>query len=171
MQHPIDYSFALNQLARAQASILLTQADDLSDCLTEYIKRGLKDMPPDYLMAAHEEHQLLARHTHDESPSRPGMYLKLLHGRRSVREGMGDWGADGPWIGPLKWFHCTYLSSIGIGFDDGGEIASMSSGGDLPSPMFLSEGLLYFKGVYYGDWELQTLCGLEAERRLSADSI
>ena len=33
----------------------------------------------------------------------------------------------------------------------------MSSGGDLPSPMFLSKGLLYFKGVYYGDWELQTL--------------
>lgn len=75
MQHPIDYSFALNQLARAQASILLTQADDLSDCLAEYIKRGLKDMPPDYLMAAHEEHQLLARRTHEESPSRPGMYL------------------------------------------------------------------------------------------------
>ena len=157
MQHPIDYSFALNQLARAQASILLTQADDLSDCLAEYIKRGLKDMPPDYLMAAHEEHQLLAQHTHEESPSRPGMYLKLLHGRRSIPENMADWGADGPWIGPLKWFHCTYLSSIGIGFEDGGEITSMSSGGDLPSPMFLSKGLLYFKGVYYGDWELQTL--------------
>ncbi len=162
MQHPVDYSFALNQLARAQANILLMQADDLSNCLTEFIKRGLKDVPPDYLMASHEEHQLLARHTHEENPPRPGMYLKLLHGRRSVREGMDNWGPDGPWIGPLKWFHCAYLSSIGIGFEDGGEIAPMTNGGDLPSPMFFFEGLLYFKGMYYGDWELQSIFELDA---------
>lgn len=157
MKKPIDYNFALNQIARAQAKILLTQGDDLGDCLTEFIKRCLKDIPADYLMASHEEHQLLARYTHEERPQRPGMYLKLLHGRHSVREEMNDWGADGPWIGPLKWFHCTYLSSIGIGFEDGGEIAPMTAGDDLPSPMFFSGGLLYFKGMYYGDWELQTL--------------
>ena len=162
MQKPVDYGFALNQIARAQASILLSRADDLGDSLTEFIKRGLKDIPLDYLMASHEEHQLLARHTHDESPQRPGLYLKLFHGRRSVHEDMNDWGPDGPWIGPLKWFHCTYLSSIGVCFADGSEIAPMMPGGDLPSPMFLSDGLLYFKGMYYGDWELQTLGSCEA---------
>lgn len=155
MEKPIDYAWALHQLARTQAAILLS-SDEVGESVTAFIERTLKAQPPDYLVSVHKEYQLLARHTHTNCPQSPGMYLKLLHGRRSVREEMDDWGSDGPWIGPLKWFHCTYLSSLGIGFEDGSEVAPMLQGGDLPSPMFLSSGLLYFDGMYYGDWELQS---------------
>ena len=50
------------------------------------------------------------------------MYLKLLYGRDMADEEMDDWGPDGPWIGPLNYFHCTYLSDIGIGFAGGRRI-------------------------------------------------
>jgi hypothetical protein len=85
------------------------------------------------------------------------MYLKLLHGRESADEEMNDWGSDGPWIGPLKWFHCTYLSDIGFGFTGGEELTTLSHSIDVPFPIYLCQGMIYYDGMYYGDWELQNL--------------
>lgn len=70
---------------------------------------------------------------------------------------MDDWGPDDPWIGPLKWFHCTYLSSVGLGFEDGSEIGTLMLNESFPPPLFLFEGMLFLNGMYYGDWELQTI--------------
>ena len=158
MNPEIDYPLALTKLARAQADFLLTSQGNASERIANFIEIHLNRLPLLSVLSAYEEHKLIEKHTDNEKPQKPGMYLKLLHGRRSVDEEMDDWGADGPWIGPLKWFHCTYLSSVGIGFENGGELSSMCSGSQVPSPMFLVEGLLYFAGMYYGDWELQ-LCG------------
>ena len=158
MNPAIDYSPALKKLARAQADFLLTSHGDVGDRIANFIESHLKQLPSLFVVSAYQEHKLMEEHTHHEEPQRPGMYLKLLHGRKHSNEEMDDWGLDGPWIGPLRWFHCTYLSSVGIGFEDGGELGAMSPGEEVPSPMFFFEGLLYFSGMYYGDWELQT-CG------------
>lgn len=154
MDEPADYGHALHHLARAQAVILTSSGDDLVESLTRFIEQKLTDVPPDYLMAVLEEHRLVGRHTHGMLPTRPGMYLKLSHGRRSVDEKINQWGHEGPWIGPLKWFHLTYMSSVSMGFEDGGEISPMVSDGELPSPIFLTKDFLYVSGMYYGDWEL-----------------
>ena len=87
-----------------------------------------------------------------DKPTRPGMYLSLLHGRKDPEQDMDNWGEDGPMFGPLAWCHITYLSSIGLcalGDDDGtGPMLSMDD------PMHFAYDMLYYDGVYYGDFEL-----------------
>ena len=82
----------------------------------------------------------------------PGMvYLALSHGRECpTREPMASRGTTGPFIGPLLFCHVTYNNSINLGFVDGYETG----------PTFHREGigffeeLLFFDGVYYGEWKL-----------------
>ena len=79
------------------------------------------------------------------------LYLQLLHGRKSPDEEMEDWGFTGPLIGPLKFCHVTYNSTINLGFENGQETG----------PMFDRDGfgfhedMIFYDGSYYGDWELK----------------
>jgi len=82
--------------------------------------------------------QLKARST--DKPEKGKLYLHMIHGRTNPNQQMDDWGTDGPFIGPLNWCHFTYNSTINLGFSDG---------------FGFYEDMLFFDGVYYGDWELQ----------------
>lgn len=85
------------------------------------------------------------------SPVKGQLYLKLLHGRKDPNEQMEEWGSNGSNIGPLSWCHITYLSSINIGFLNGSDTAPMLHKKD---GMCFIDDMLYFNGIYYGDWEL-----------------
>ena len=153
----IDYSSALVHVAKAQLKAILSGGDGFQDRLESLIQGNLKRCPQDFILAAATNHEILKRHTHNLKPTEPGMYLKLLHGRTVADEELDDWGPDGPWIGPLKWFHCTYLSDIGIGFAGGEELTSQSYSVEIPSPIYLYQEMIYYDGMYYGSWELQSI--------------
>ena len=149
------YATALNRLANAQLKSLMGLGSKAEDAVLRLIQKTLQSHPKDFLISISSEFDLLKQHTLHTTPTKSGMYLKLLHGRSTIDEEMNDWGDDGPWVGPLEWFHCTYLTDVGLGFAEGKELSTMRPSDDYPSPMYLYEGLLYYDGIYYGDWELQ----------------
>lgn len=69
------------------------------------------------------------------------LYIHLFHGRKTVNEDMNDWGEDGPVIGPVDYFHLTYGNDIKLG-------------DDLCNLHIDKTGLLYFDGMYYGDFSV-----------------
>lgn len=69
------------------------------------------------------------------------LYIHLFHGRKTVDEDMNDWGDDGPIIGPVDYFHLTYGNDIKLG-------------DDLCHLHIDNTGLLYFDGMYYGDFSV-----------------
>ena len=79
-----------------------------------------------------------------------GVYIELLHGRKTPDEVMDDFGPDGPVFGPFEWVHTTYGCDIKLG--DDGELQD-------------KDGLVYYDGMWYGDWSVfshkQLLNGLE----------
>jgi hypothetical protein len=155
MKNQPNYSEALNQLVDAQLLSLFTLGSGAEAQLRKLIENNLKRYPDDYLISVSAEFDLLKQHTSSGYPDMPGMYLKLLHGRTFVGQKLNNWGEEGPWIGPLEWFHCTNLSDIGIGFVSGEELSPMQFDDDYPSPMYLYQSFIYYDGVYYADWELQ----------------
>ena len=70
------------------------------------------------------------------------LYLKLFHGRSHPEEELDDWGADGPIFGPSPFFHTTY-----------GWLVKFSEEGD-DAVLYLSDDMLYYDGVWYGDWSI-----------------
>lgn len=151
------YSTALDQLVKIQAAALLSSGDNFQPRLEALICGRLANHSQDFILSILEDHLTIKRYTHDQLPKTSGMYLKLLHGRENADEEMNDWGSDGPWVGPLKWFHCTYLSDIGFGFVGGEELAPLSYSIDAPPPIYFCQGMIYYDGTYYGDRELQNL--------------
>lgn len=150
-----NYLQALNQLVDAQLLSLFTLGSGAEAELRKLIERNFRGCPDDYLISISDEFDLLKQHTLYNNPTIPGMYLKLLHGRTFVDQKLDSWGIDGPWIGPLEWFHCTYLTGIGIGFIGGDELSQMQFGDEYPSPMYFYKSFIYYDGQYYADWELQ----------------
>lgn len=74
---------------------------------------------------------------------RAPMYLHLFHGRTSPAQELDDWGADGPVL-KIEGFHVTYLSTYRIG------VPGENDWEDL----HFVEDLLYYNGMYYGDWSI-----------------
>jgi len=85
-------------------------------------------------------------------PKKPGLYLELSHGRRDPREQMSGWGFDGPAIGPLKWYHTTYVSDIKIEFENAADAVEYFCVSQAFFELPVEAGLLVFGGMYYGDW-------------------
>lgn len=81
------------------------------------------------------------------------MYLMLFHGRSNPEDTPDDWGFDGPIIGPLNYFHATYLTYVSYELVGGGA----SEG---PSDVLYVHGdLMTFHEPnevpqYFGDWSL-----------------
>ncbi len=75
------------------------------------------------------------------------LYFELFHGRKSKKEKLDDWGSSGPIFGPLEYVHTTYASHIK--FAQNGECCDLFTGDDL----------IYYDGVWYGDWSVFTLDG------------
>jgi hypothetical protein len=75
------------------------------------------------------------------------LYIRLFHGRTDPHQDMDDWGSDGPIFGPYEYEHTTYAWDIKLG----------KPGGNCDE-LYVHEGMVYYDGVYYGDW---TVFGLE----------
>ena len=73
------------------------------------------------------------------------VYLCLFHGRKTRDEEMVGWGDKGPILGPFDFVHTTYGSLIHLGKPQTGEDL-----GDLT----IVDGLVYYDGMYYGDWSI-----------------
>jgi hypothetical protein len=147
-----------NYLAEQQLKAIVSRGENTLEILQSLFRKQIELRPENWLTQAKQEFELFARHTHDSKPKRNGFYLKLLHGRSPVDFKLDDWGEDGPWIGSLEWFHCTYMTTIGIGFSGGEEyFGGGDTVSDLPSPMYICQDMIYFNGIYYGDWELQRI--------------
>lgn len=73
------------------------------------------------------------------------LYLKLFHGRK-LGEELDDWGADGPIFGPLSYVHTTYGYHVKLGEPE----SPYDNLGDL----YVVDDLLYYDGMYYGDWSV-----------------
>ena len=71
------------------------------------------------------------------------LYIRLFHGRTDPNQDMDEWGSDGPVLGPYQFVHTTYTSFIKFGKSNG-----------YCDEMFLHEDMLYYDGVYYGDWSI-----------------
>lgn len=73
-----------------------------------------------------------------------GLYLILIHGRHTPDEELDDWGFDGGYVGPLTWFHTTYLYHIRVGVGDQFD--------ELEIPVVMD--MISVNGKFYGDWEV-----------------
>jgi hypothetical protein len=71
------------------------------------------------------------------------LYIRLFHGRSDPAQDMDDWGTDGPVFGPYKFVHTTYKNYLRLCNPD-----------DAFKELFLSEDLLFYDGIYYGDWSV-----------------
>ena len=75
------------------------------------------------------------------------VYLELFHGRKTPGEQLDDWGTQGPILGPLAFVHTTYAQDIKIQTADGHAGVLRVVGEEMPD-------VLYYDGVYYGDWSV-----------------
>lgn len=148
------YQTAIKQLAKAHADVLFSYGESAQEKLEELFSKHLRGLPEKWVVEKHLGHEILRCHAH-KSPIEAGMYLMLLHGRATLDEEMNDWGKDGPWIGPLKWFHSTYMTSISLGFENGQMVECLMKNDTPAAPIFFSDDMIYFEGMYYGDWEIQ----------------
>lgn len=94
--------------------------------------------------------KLLKQHEYDV-PHVEGYYLQLLNGRNGHCEEAEEIGFKGPCFGPLKSFHISYLTCINLEFE--GESSSIPLTG-MEDGLGFVDGLLYWDGKYYGDFEL-----------------
>jgi len=69
------------------------------------------------------------------------VYLHLFHGRTHPGEQLNDWGRNGPVLGPLDYVHVTYLTDLRLGDAEATELQFV-------------DDLVYYDGIYYGDWSV-----------------
>ncbi|HUP65817.1 MAG TPA: hypothetical protein VM557_11115 [Thermoanaerobaculia bacterium] len=69
------------------------------------------------------------------------VYLDLFHGRDTIDEDLNDWGDHGPSLGPFDSIQTTYLDHI-----------RPVIGGESPGDFRFRDGMLVWRGKYFGDW-------------------
>lgn len=80
--------------------------------------------------------------------------IELFHGRISPDEQLESWGRQGP-VFLVDYVHVTYLCDIKLG------IPEPAGDGDL----HFVEDLVYYDGVYYGDWSVFSPGILDEEQK------
>jgi hypothetical protein len=85
------------------------------------------------------------------------VYIELIHGRRSKYENLDDWGPDGPVLGPFTWVHTTYACHVRCGIE-----------GTDALDMMVHSDLLFWDGMYYGDWSVFDDAVLNQSKELKA---
>lgn len=85
------------------------------------------------------------------------LYLQLFHGRECPAEQLEDWGKQGPVFGPLSYVHTTYGEHIKLGKPDWPH--------DNLGDLYVHDGLVYYDGMWYGDWSVFGEDTLNAELR------
>ena len=81
------------------------------------------------------------------------LYLRLFHGRTNPAQDMDDWGSDGPVLGPYKFAHTTYHCCLKLGRLDG----------DCDELYICQPDMIFYDGVYYGDWSVFGEAELKAD--------
>lgn len=71
------------------------------------------------------------------------MYISLFHGRQDPVDNLEDWGNIGPVFGPYDTVHITYESHI-----------KMTTQSGFDNLFWTKDNLIYYDGVYYGDFEI-----------------
>jgi hypothetical protein len=81
----------------------------------------------------------------------------LFHGRTDPSEDLDNWGSKGP-VFLVDYVHVTYRFDIKLG------VPEPAGDGDLK----FADDLVYYDGVYYGDWSVfpEALLNQEPELRL-----
>ena len=72
-----------------------------------------------------------------------GVYIELFHGRADPLQDLEDWGEPGPVFGPFRFVHTTYASHIKLGSD-----------ADTLQELNVLEDMVYYGGMWYGDWSV-----------------
>ena len=80
--------------------------------------------------------------------------IELFHGRTTPDEKLEGWGRQGP-VFLVEYVHVTYLTCLKLG------IPEPAGDGDL---RFVQD-LVYYDGIYYGDWSVFAPELLDAEQR------
>ena len=78
------------------------------------------------------------------------LYIRLFHGRCDPDQQMDNWGSDGPIFGPYVFVHTTYGSFLRLGRQDG-----------ICDELHVHEDMVYYNGIYYGDWSVFDAAVLE----------
>ena len=86
-----------------------------------------------------------------------GVYLELFHGRADPDQDMDDWGEPGPVFGPFKFVHTTYATHVRLGAD-----------ADDPQDLHVIKDMVYYDGMWYGDWSVFPASTFRAEPALKA---
>ena len=71
------------------------------------------------------------------------LYIRLFHGRENIDEPLDDWGEDGPVFGPYRYIHTTYAHHVKMGHNSN-DVDDLQLAGDM----------IYYDGMYYGDWSI-----------------
>ena len=86
-----------------------------------------------------------------------GIYIELFHGRADPFQDMEDWGEPGPVFGPVRFAHTTYACHIKLGTD-----------ADDPQDLNVLGDMVYYDGIWYGDWSVFPASTFRAEPALKA---
>lgn len=91
----------------------------------------------------------------DMKKAQPGMYLGLFHGFKTekARANATEWRATGPMIGPLEYVRTTYACDLELKFVPG---AQSTHGLKNCDGLTVTEDVIKFKGMQYGDWTVFT---------------
>jgi len=81
------------------------------------------------------------------------LYIRLFHGRTDPKQEMDDWGSDGPILGPYQYAHTTYNCCLKLGKPDG----------SCDELYIVAPDMVFYDGVYYGDWSVFGSDELEAD--------
>ena len=84
-----------------------------------------------------------------------GIYIELFHGRADRFQTMDDWGEPGPTFGPFRFVHTTYACHIKLGAD-----------ADVPQDLNVLHDMVYYDGMWYGDWSVFPASTFRAEPSL-----
>jgi len=83
--------------------------------------------------------------------------IELFHGRTNPDEDLECWGSQGP-VFLVDYVHVTYCGGLKLGIPEPAGDGDLRYVGDL----------VYYDGVYYGDWSVFPEALLEREPRLKA---
>lgn len=89
------------------------------------------------------------------------VYLYLFHGRRDPKENLDNWGENGPVLGPLDYVHTTYGSCVKWGYGQR----------EKEGHFTIVDDLLYYDGMYYGDWSVTTEIDLNAVQQIDVTKL
>jgi len=102
------------------------------------------------------KNKILPIYQEDEGTLKPGLYLCLYHGFKNEkkRAKSGDWGANGPMIGPLKFCHGTYGTHLKLVFetDEDAKLYCFESRDSFNEIPYTKGGCLEYNGIEYGDF-------------------